>query len=239
VSAIYSNYFLNSLSAQDLALISADLKEITFVHGDVLAEAGAPIRNIYFPESGLISVVVELSSGDRLEAALVGRAGMLGAGVAFDSKVYLNVAIVQMPGKGYILKASSLIKAAEASETLRVALFRQEQYLLAQAQQTAACNAKHQIPARLSTWLLRVRDASRQEDLALTQEFLGQMLGVQRASISLVAAGLQDAGMIRYRRGNVRVTDLPKLEATACECYSAVRVQYKRLFPDIKLVTPA
>jgi len=238
VSAIYSNYFLNSLSAQDLALLSPDLKEMIFNHGDVLAEAGAPIRTIYFPESGMISMVVELSSGDRLEAALIGRSGMLGAGVAFDSKTYLNVAIVQMPGKGFAMKASALTKAAEASETLRVALFRQEQYLLAQAQQTAACNAKHQIPARLSTWLLRVRDASREEDLALTQEFLGQMLGVQRASISLVAATLQDAGLIRYRRGHVRITDLTKLEATACECYAALRVQYKRLFPDTEMTAP-
>ena len=217
------NEFLRSLSTSDFALLGAALKPVSMASADVLAEAGTPLHTIYFPEAGLISVVLELASGDRIETGLVGRTGMLGAAAAFGSMTHINSVMVQMPGSAYVMKATELLEAARRSESLRQALFKQEQFMLVQAQQTAACNAKHQIPQRLSTWLLRVRDISEQEDLSLTQEFLAQMLGVQRASISLVAGTFQEAGIIRYRRGQVRITDVGKLEQTACECYASLR----------------
>jgi hypothetical protein len=156
----------------------------------------------------------------------------VGAGVALGVPLSLNTALVQMPGSFHTLKAAELIDAAGKSASLRAALFREEQYLLAQAQHTAACNARHQISSRLSTWLLRVGDAVQTEELALTQEFLAQMLGVQRASVSMVASSFQDAGTISYRRGRIRITDRPQLEDLACECYALLRKQHQRLFPE-------
>lgn len=226
------NEFLQSLPKSDLALLWPCLQSVVLKHDDVLAETSAPVDKIYFPVTGLISIVVELSGGERLEAALVGRTGVFGGGVALGGPLHINTAIVQMPGSFQVLKAADLIEAAGKSARLRIALFREEQYLNAQAQHTAACNARHQISARMSTWLLRVRDASHAEELALTQEFLAQMLGVQRASVSMVASSLQDRGAINYRRGKIRITDRPQLEDIACECYDLLRKQHQRLFPE-------
>jgi CRP-like cAMP-binding protein len=226
------NEFLQSLAKPDLALLWPHLQSVAVKHGDVLAKAGDRIEKVYFPVTGLISVVVDLSASERLEIALVGRTGVFGAGVALGGPVHLNSSVVQMPGSFQWIEAARLIEAAGKSASLRTALFREEHYLLAQAQHTAACNARHQIPARLSTWLLRVRDASQADELALTQEFLAQMLGVQRASVSMVASSLQDAGAINYRRGRIRITDQPQLEGIACECHALVRKQQQRLFTE-------
>jgi CRP-like cAMP-binding protein len=163
---------------------------------------------------------------------VIGRADVFGAGVAFGATMHINTAVMQMSGSCSVIKATDLVKAASASETLRRELFMREQFLLAQAQQSAACNAKHEIPQRLATWLLRVHDRAQQDELSLTQEFLGQMLGVQRASVSIAAAALQDAGIIQYRRGSIRIVDQKRLEASACECFETLRAQFDRMFPS-------
>jgi CRP-like cAMP-binding protein len=227
----HPNSILRNLSKSDLALFEGALTAKSFVHGEVLGEAGAPIEHVYFPNSGLISLVVPLASGEAIEAGVVGRSDVCGAAVAFGAPYHVNRAVVQMPGSASVIKAADLIKAANASPTLRRELFLHDQFILAQAQQSAACNAKHDISQRLAAWLLRVRDRAQQEDLNLTQEFLSQMLGVQRASVSIAAGAMQDAGMIHYRRGSIRITDRPKLEHTACECFASLRAQFERTFP--------
>ena len=224
------NGFLGALAPRDLELIRPHLKTVALVHGETLAETGAPITQIYFPHRGLISIVVALESGDRIEAAVAGRSGVLGASSALGVHVHLNTAIVQMPGSASVMPAEQFAQAGSQSENIRILAFQHTQFMLAQGQQSAACNARHHIPQRLATWLLRVRDAAGQDELDLTQEFLAQMLGVQRASVSLVAADLQNRGLIRYRRGNLQITDLEGLKASSCECYQAVRKQYERLF---------
>jgi CRP-like cAMP-binding protein len=233
------NEFLQSLTKSDLALVRPHLTSVALKHGDLLAQTGQPIDKVYFPVTGLISMVVELSTGEQLEAALIGRMGVFGGAVALGGSLHLSTAIVQMPGSFQVLKAADLLEAGSKSASLRIALFREEQFVFAQAQHTAACNAKHQIAARLSTWLMRVRDASHAEELLLTQEFLAQMLGVQRASVSMVASSLQESGAISYRRGKIRITDLPRLKSIACECYDALRVQHARLFPERDQSAPA
>jgi CRP-like cAMP-binding protein len=143
--------------------------------------------------------------------------------------VALNTGIVQVAGEGSILDVETLRSLAERSAEFRTALMRHEQTLLAQAQQSAACNASHTIEARLSRWLLWTRDLSGSDALGLTQEFLAQMLGVRRTSVSLVANTLQNAGLIRYRRGRIEITDLDGLRAASCECYGRVKLHYDRL----------
>jgi CRP-like cAMP-binding protein len=122
-----------------------------------------------------------------------------------------------------------LRKFANDSSVFRTTLVRHEQVLFAQAQQSVACNVSHAVEARLARWLLRCRDLTGNDTLPLTQEFLGQMLGVQRTSVSLVASMLQNAGLINYSRGHIKITDLQKIREVACECYATVKSHYDRL----------
>jgi hypothetical protein len=160
---------------------------------------------------------------------MVGRDGIVGGSAALDGKVALNRGIVQIEGAASILDVAILRKAAEQSLTFRTALIRHEQALFAQAQQSAACNASHTVEARLSRWLLRSRELAGSNALGLTQEFVAQMLGVRRTIVSLVANTLQNAGLIRYSRGRIQITDLDGLRAASCECYGRVKAQYDRL----------
>jgi CRP-like cAMP-binding protein len=124
--------------------------------------------------------------------------------------------------------------AVDRSAALRNQIARRQQALIAQATQSVACNASHPVEARLSRWLLRARDLSGSEKMLMTQEFLAQMIGVQRNAVSIVAHALQQAGIIRYSRGQIEITDVAGLKATSCECYSAVKLHYSRLLkiPD-------
>jgi CRP-like cAMP-binding protein len=225
-----NNALLLALPAKDLAAISERLKPAPLDMAQLLGETGAPIEQVVFPTSGLVSVVTELSSGERIEAALIGRTGVLGASVAFGAKFHIGTSFVQMAGSGLVMRASDFAELVREREDVRAVLFKHEEYLLAQSQQSVACNARHQIAARLATWLIRARDGAEQMHLAMTQEFLAQMLGVQRASVSLVAAELQAEGLIRYRRGHIEIINEKKLIERACECCQAVRMQYRRLF---------
>jgi CRP-like cAMP-binding protein len=210
-------------------LIQPHLARIELHHGAVLFETGAAARRVYFPHSGIISLVVDLAGGETVEAAMIGRDSLVGAASALGSGVFLNKGIVQVPGFASILEAGHLRNAADASASLRGLLVRHEQALFFQAQQSAACNASHALTARLARWLLRSRELSDDDTLHLTQEFLGQMLGVRRTSVSLVANTLQAAGLIAYRRGNIQVTDIQGLKEAACECYGAVKSHYDQI----------
>jgi CRP-like cAMP-binding protein len=182
-----------------------------------------------FPHSGVISLVVGLDDGQMIEAAMVGCDGVVGGSAALDGRVALNRGIVQIEGDASILDVAILRKTAEQSTTFRTALIRHEQALFAQAQQSAACNASHTVEARLSRWLLRSQELAGEDTLDLTQEFVAQMLGVRRTSVSLVANTLQSAGLIQYSRGRIQITDMDGLRAASCECYDRVKAQYDRL----------
>jgi CRP-like cAMP-binding protein len=228
----HRNLLLASLPAEDFELLRPHLKPIDLVHGDLLFDAGDPVNWVYFPHQGVVSLVVTLSDGEMIEAAMVGRAGVVLGAAALDGGVALNRGIVQVQGAASILDAETLRRVAEESIVFRTALIRHEQVLFAQAQQSAACNASHTVEARMARWLLWTRELSGSDTLGLTQEFLAQMLGVRRTSVSLVANTLQNAGLIRYRRGRIEITDLDGLQAAACECYGRVKMHYDRLLGD-------
>jgi Crp-like helix-turn-helix domain len=170
-----------------------------------------------------------LSGGEVIEAAMIGRDGILGATAALDGLISLSKAIVQLGGNGETLDVARLREVADRSRDFRTTLIRHEQVLFAQAQQSAACIAAHTVEARLSRWLLRSRDLSGGDTLLLTQEFLAQMLGRDRSSVSPAAHTLQKAGLIRYKRGHIEILNLEGLEDAACECYGTVKAQYDRL----------
>jgi CRP-like cAMP-binding protein len=144
----------------------------------------------------------------------------------------LTDAIVQLPGFASTLSVGRLRTAAERSVTFRTTLIRHEQALFAQAQQSAACNAAHTVEARLARWLLRMYDLSEGVTLPLTQDFLAQMIGVKRNSVSAVAHILQESGIIKYSRGHIEITNLEGLGNASCECYKAVNAQYDRLLNE-------
>ncbi|MGN6571859.1 MAG: Crp/Fnr family transcriptional regulator [Pseudolabrys sp.] len=210
----------------------ARLTRVDFVHGDLFGRPGEPIRHAVFPVSGMISIVVDLASGDAVEAAMVGYGGVVGASAAFGATDHVNSSFCQLPGAAYLLPAAELAAVAQGDETVRAMLFAHEQFLMVQAQQTAACNAKHHIMQRLATWLLRAKDVTGANEMFLTQEFLAQMLGVQRASVSGFAGQLQDMDLIRYRRGRLTVMDEAGLTRQACECHSKLSSFRRKLFRE-------
>jgi CRP-like cAMP-binding protein len=223
------NRLLASLPGKILAEIEPHLKPVELTHGAILAESGSTIDRVYFPHSGVISLVVELSFGDMIETAMVGRDGAFNAGSALDGRVSLNKAIVQVAGAGSTIDAEKLRSIANQHEPFRSILIRHDQVLFAQSQQSAACNASHTVENRMCKWLLRMRDLAQSDDLVLTQDFLAQMLGVRRPSVSIVANTLQRAGLIKYRRGHIRILDLAAVEEGACECYATVKSHYDKL----------
>ena len=223
------NRLLASLPRAVFGAIKPSLKFVELSHGDVIAEAGGLVRRVYFPHSGVISLVVELSAGDMIETATVGRDGVIGAASALDGRVSFNKGIVQLEGVASVMSIERLRALTDENKRFRSILIRHEQVLFAQAQQSAACNASYSAEARMCRWLLRMRDLAG-ERLKLTQQFLGQMMGVQRSTVSLAANTLQRAGLIKYRRGNIEILDVEGLRDAACECYATVAAHYQKLW---------
>jgi CRP-like cAMP-binding protein len=223
------NSFLASLPQADLDALRPHLRTVELVQSVVIYEMGAPIKDVYFPHIGIVSLVVDLATGETIESAMIGRESLVGASSGLNGQISVCKAIVQIAGSASVIDSHRLRELADTSTAARDALFRHEQLILIQAQQSAACNATHTVEARLARWLLRCRDLQGSDDLVLTQEFVAQMLGVRRTSVSVVANTLQQAGFLRYRRGHIRLLNVEGLQETACECYETVKAQADRL----------
>lgn len=228
------NHLLELLQPSDTKLLAPHLKLAKFEQHHVLFEADERIRHAYFPTTAVVSLVVTLSTGEMVEAAMVGNDGVVGAAAALDGKVALSRGIIQLGGEIIVCDTDALNSAALQSPKLLALLIRHEQTVYAQAQQSAACFATHQVEARLCRWLLRARDLSGSDYLPFTQEYLGEMLGVRRTSVTAVAHTLQEAGLIKYARGKIQVTDAEGLQASACECYGSVKTLYQKLIGPLR-----
>jgi len=230
-----TNLLLASLAPADFELLRPYLRSHAFQQHDVLFEAGDAVSMAFFPFDCVVSLVVTLSGGETIEAAMVGRDGVVGAAAALDGRISVSRAVVLISGGGVSCDVDALKHAAVQSAALHSLLIRHEQVVFAQAQQTAGCNITHTIEERLARWLLRARDLSRSDTLPFTQEFLGEMLGVRRTSVTVVARTLQQAGLFKYSRGRIQITDLEGMRETACECYATVSKFYDTLlghFPN-------
>lgn len=232
--AVPSNLILSSLPKAVAVAVEPHLKKVELRLGDIVAESGSKTKIVYFPLTGVISLVVELSSGQMIETAMVGRDGAVNAGAALDGQISLHKSIVQLAGSALVIPAQDLAKLADTHVALRTLIIRNEQVLLAQSQQSVACNAVHDVESRMCRWLLRMLDLTDNRELTVTQEFLAQMLGVTRPTVSIIAATLQKAGYISYRRGNIRVLNVAGLKDGTCECYDSVRSQYARMLKPRK-----
>ena len=224
-----SNMLLDSLTASDAAAIRPLLKPVHLKSKQILFEAGGQINTVYFPIGAIVSLVIDLVSGATTEAAMVGRDGVVGASSALDGKISLSRAIVQLEGSSLMCEVGALRGNALQSHTFLSTLIRHEQALFAQAQQSTACMANHDVEERLCRWLLRGRDLCGSDTLKFTQEFIAEMLGVRRTSVTLAAKTLQQAGMIKYNRGQIQILDLEGLRESTCECYEAVKDHYALL----------
>lgn len=223
------NTLLASLTSGDQEVMRGLLKPVYLEQKTVLYEVGGTVDAVYFPTGAVVSLVVSLSSGEMVEAAMVGRDGAVGLAAALDGKISLNQAIIQLGGSALHCLPGALKAAAFQSSTLLSMLIRHEQTLYAQAQQSTACMASHNVEARLCRWMLRARDLAASDTLPFTQQFLGEMLGVQRSSVTVVAHTLQKAGMIKYSRGKIQILDVGAMKDTACECYDTVNGFYAML----------
>jgi CRP-like cAMP-binding protein len=227
------NSLLAALSAGDLALLKPHLKLLEVKQHQILFEPGDKVNTTYFPLTAIVSLVVLLSKGESVEAAMVGRDGVVSATAALDGKLAVNRGVIQLAGKLLACDSNELKIATKQSDTLLSVLLRHEQALFAQVQQSAACMANHVVEARLCRWLLRARDLAGRDTLEFTQEYLGEMLGVRRTSVTVVAHTLQQAGFIKYARGRITLLNLEGLQDGACECYETVRSHYEELLGRI------
>ncbi|SDR64208.1 cAMP-binding domain of CRP or a regulatory subunit of cAMP-dependent protein kinases [Rhizobiales bacterium GAS113] len=225
------NRLLVALSAADRSLLDPHFKTLPVMQGMVLHEAGEPIEEVYFPHEGMISLLAVMTDGQAIETATVGNEGVVGAMTGFGTRLGFTRAVVQAPVVVSRISSLQFRKAVEASASLRNLMVAYNEVLLAQVQQTAACNALHAVEARLARWLLQTRDRTDSDILPLTQEFLSQMLGVQRTTVTLVARQLERAGVVLHRRGRIEIIDRKGLEEVACECYAIVRAQLVAALP--------
>jgi CRP-like cAMP-binding protein len=198
------NLLLEALPAAERAVLAPHLTRIELQQHDVLFDLRDRIRYLYFALDAVVSLVVPLSTGEVIETAMAGRDGVIGATAGLNGRASLNRGIVQIGGSCLRCPVEPLKRVLRDLPCLRALLGGHEQALFAQAQQAA-------------------------DELPLTQEYIAQMLGVRRTSVTMIARTLQQAGMIRYTRGHIKLTDLQALRETACECYEVVRANYEEL----------
>jgi CRP-like cAMP-binding protein len=216
------NKLLASLLRDHFDRLLPHLSSISPQQGIVLCEAGDEVDQIYFPHDGMLSLLAVLRDGKAIETATVGREGVVGAMAGLGLYKSLVRVVVQMPLTCSRIAAPHFRTAVAASEPLRNLCIRYNEVLLSQARVTAACNALHPIEARFCRWLLQSADRSASDTVALTQEFLAEMLGVRRTSVTEVASRVQNAGVITYSRGVIKILDRPALMRMSCECYETL-----------------
>jgi CRP-like cAMP-binding protein len=220
------NRLLAALPASVLEQVHPAYRPIELEHGLILGEPGVPQKHVYFPTTAVISSVAVFADGRMVEMATTGCEGMVSTSLILGSNrtVYRN--IVQVPGEGVVMDVKSFRRLRTEVPEFRDLLLAYTRAFLAQVMQSVACNAVHSVEMRGARWLLMTQDRCGKDSFLLTQEFLGEMLGVSRVAVNKVARTLQKAGLITYQRGCVTVLDRSGLEDASCECYRVIRQLY-------------
>jgi CRP-like cAMP-binding protein len=229
------NRLLAGLPRDMLELMARDLRQISLAQHQEIYEPGAPIEEIYFPQSGMISLLVVAKDGGAVETATIGREGAVGLHGALGKRLSFTRATTQVGGRFSIIRASALAHLVQDHAPLRDMITRYTEVLWVEAQQLAACNAVHDAPARLCRWLLQTSDRIGNDTLPLTQELIAQMLGVRRTTVTIMAQTLQRKGAIKYMRGRISILDREKLEHCTCECYAILQQENLPLKIGVKL----
>lgn len=224
-----SNRLLSALQAADYKRLRPYFQTVQLEMKHVAFEANQPIEYAYFPLTGVASMVTVMKGGKAVEVATVGNEGMIGLPLFLGVNATPSRAFTQVPGESIRIKADFFQREVERQGGLAKMLQIYTQALIVQISQGMACNAIHSIPQRTARWLLMTHDRVAAQKFPLSQEFIGTMLGVRRASVSEIASKLQKSGFIRYSRGVMEILDRAGLEAASCECYGVVQHEFDRL----------
>jgi CRP-like cAMP-binding protein len=215
------NRILGALAAADLDRILPSLESVPLVDGMPIYEPNKPISHVYFPISGVVSMVSEMREG-TVEVGTVGREGMTGLPLVLRAATMPTRAFVQVPGHAYRVRGTNLCTLIREAPNVERLLYRYVLALFDQTAQHAACNRLHALEERCARWLLMTHDRVDGDVVPLKQQFLAEMLGVHRPAVTIAAGALQKAGVIRYTRGKVTVLDREALEEAACACYAII-----------------
>jgi CRP-like cAMP-binding protein len=226
------NRILAALPREEYERLLPNLERVSLKHDQILYESGETIRYAYFLDSAIVSMLSVTEEGATIEVGLVGNEGILGVPIFLRASEMPYRAMVQGSGTARRMRADLLREVFDRCGPLHDLLLRYLHVLVIQLSQAGVCNRFHNVEQRLCRWLLMALDRSESKDLQFTQEFLSQMLGVQRDGISMAAGTLQKAGLIRYSRGHITILDRKGLEAAACECYRIVKEEFDRFFGE-------
>lgn len=230
-SRVEANWLLAALPDDAYSAVTALCDTVAAEYKKILVEPGAPMDAVYFPQSGCLSVVTVMADGSSVEVGTVGWEGMCGVSLVNGVDRVPTRCIVQLEGVVKSIKRDAFLEILAESDSLRGLMRRYAQVWTDQVGRGGSCNGVHSVEQRCARWLLITHDRVESNQLPLTQEFLGVMLGVRRASVTVAASALQRAGLITYKRGKIVVLNRAGLEAASCECYGAMRASYDALLP--------
>lgn len=227
---VTGNRLLDALPADELALLRSNAELGSLDRHDTLYRPDSIIETIHFPVDGIVSLVCMMKEGGGVETATIGREGMVGSPVFHGVYTATQLAIVQVPGQSYRIDTDAFVRLLPQLPVLSGLLHRFSVLLFTLAAQNSGCNRKHSIEERCCRWMLMVADRLDRETFELTHDFIAQMLGVRRASVTEALGALEKRGLIRTSRGRITLVDRPGLEASVCECYHVIRGAVARLF---------
>lgn len=223
------NHLLSHLSGDAYAALAPMLQATELTIKQVVHERDKPFTDVYFPVNATISAILPLLDGAAMEVGTVGNEGVSATEMLAGADAPINNFVCQIPGKAMRIAAQDFRQALDTVPGLRKLAFGYLQCYMAQMAQSAACNSQHAVEARFARWMLITHDRVEGDDFRLTQEFMAQMLGVHRPSVSLIASQFQSAGLIRYNRGSIHIVNRQGLEEVCCECYAQVRDRFERV----------
>jgi CRP-like cAMP-binding protein len=228
--SLHENCILALLPADESNRMRRFLQPVQLEFGQVIYEPQLPVEHVYFVDRGMISIVSLLENGDSIEVGTIDYQGVAGLPAVFGDGTMIPFRhFVQMPGTARRMNVNALIAEMQHESVLRKLLLRYQAAFLSQAMQSVACNGLHSVVQRCCKWLLMLQDTLGSDDVPITHDFLAQMLGVRRASVSDVLRPLQEEGLLRTNRGKVTILDRESLAQVSCECYRLIRGEYDRL----------
>jgi CRP-like cAMP-binding protein len=219
------NRLLLALPASDRKRLMPELEQIPCRGGQILMDADSPLNHVFFPDSGVVSVVAVYSDGSMIEMANIGREGCTDVQAVFGAKKSSVRLLVQIPGDAARMSSAAFTRAMASMPAFRTLMYAYVQAFLEQVMASVACNGAHAIKQRLARWLLMMHDRGDDDTLRITQDLLAEMLGVQRPTVTNAARELESAGLIARGRREIAILDRKGLERASCECYQLVRAR--------------
>jgi CRP-like cAMP-binding protein len=226
------NHLLDRVPEDEWQQIAAQLEEVDMPLGMKLTQPEAPVEFVYFPTAGVVSTVARTSLGESVEVFLAGREGFSGAAAVFDLPEMSHGVVVQVSGRGCRMRAAAFREAVYSMPGVRNLVHRVLYTRMVLATQSVLCNRLHEVEQRLARWLLTLADRVESEQVNVTQEYMAEMLGARRSTVTVAAGTLQERGLISYSRGKITILDRPRTIQTACECYTIVDAAYRRVWGD-------